>query len=407
MADPNRVPLPTLHLSHDADGRAHPGCRISVTIPAKDEADYIEATLAALQAQEDADGRPLDPRLYEVILLANNCSDRTAAVARAFGDRHPAFQLHVAEMVLPREIASVGVARKLMMDAAARRLPPDGIIAMTDADTLVDRHWIRATLQAFSQGARAVGGRIVVPGGDRTGYRKIHLQDVTYRSLQTLLESMVDPDLKDPWPRHFQHYGPSLAVSVEAYVACGGMPPVRCIEDAAFTWALERIDVHIVHDPAVRVYTSDRDSDRVEGVAFSHSLEEWTRMAQEGREPRVLGLQRCLDLYKWKVALRRAFHRRRIAGLPALLDLATYLALSPLQLQQLVGEASTEGALYQDIRQRVERMHTSSDTTFDRAIKDLRRFTRSARVTPSASRHPAGSVRRAVPLSDRSLPTAG
>ncbi|WP_157974479.1 glycosyltransferase [Lewinella sp. IMCC34183] len=399
------LPPPSLTLTLAAP--PHPRCRLCVTVPAKDEADYITDTLQALYKQEDFSGRPVDPSCYEVILLANNCSDATADVARDFAARHPYFQLHVCEVALPREIASVGMARKLMMDEAARRLPSNGIIAMTDADTRVDRQWVAATLRAFDLGARAVGGRIIVPRGDRTGYRKIHLQDVTYRTLQMLLESMIDPDLEDPWPRHFQHYGPSLAVDAAAYLACGGMPPVRCIEDAAFAWALERVDVRFVHDPAVRVYTSDRDSDRVEGVAFSHTLEEWTRMEEENRKPVVFGLQHCIWLFKWKVALRSAFQRRRGSGLPALAELRNYLQLPPGDLERRIRTAPTFGSLYQEIRQLLERTPGFSDTPFDEAIRDLRWFTRSVWGNLSSSTRPFGTALPATGAPGESLPASG
>ncbi|PPK88323.1 glycosyl transferase family 2 [Neolewinella xylanilytica] len=371
-----------------------PSCKFCVTIPAKNEAAFLRPTLEALANQLDFDGSRLDPSLYEVMVLANNCTDATAAVARRVADEYPAVPIHVIEVDLPDAQACVGVARKLMMDEAARRLPEGGIIAMTDADTVVDPHWIAATLRAFGRGARAVGGRILVPPNGRRDYRKIHLQDVTYRSLRALLECMIDPSIQDPWPRHFQHYGPSLAVSREAYVASGGMPPLRSIEDAAFAWALERIDVEPVHDPAVRVYTSDRVSNRIEGVTFSQSLEEWAKMVKENRRPVVFGLQHCIDLYKWKVALRRAFYERRIGSLPAIFTLAAFLELSPGELQRTIVQATTFGALYLDIRQRIERTHSFSDRTFEVAIQELRTFTRSGHQPVLSAIRPADTDRR-------------
>lgn len=376
-----------------------PSVRMCVTIPAKNEADYILPTLDALRRQIDDRGRPVDPGHYAVVVLANNCSDDTAGIARTYAAQHPTFQLHVVELTLPPDVACVGIARKLMMDAAARQLPASGIVAMTDADTLVDSRWVAATLRAFARGARAVGGRIVVPRGERRGYRRIHLQDVTYRSLQMLLESMIDPCPADPWPRHFQHYGPSLAVRADDYLACGGMPPVKCIEDAAFAWALERIDVQFVHDPAVRVATSDRRSDRVEGVAFSHALEEWTSMVAEARDPVVPGLGHCINQFKWKVALRRAFRERRISGLPALSSLAGFLGMPLDELQRRVVNAPTFGALYQEFRQMLERTHAYSDTPFPVAVRELRGFTRCARTS---AKRPGGSVLPAVPAGGQS-----
>ncbi len=368
-----------------------PACRLSVTVPAKDEAAYITATLEALYAQVDDTGQPLDRTIYEVILLANNCTDATAEVARAFGHDHPDFRLHVVERQLASEVAHVGTARRLMMEAAAARLPTEGIICTTDADTLVDRHWVCATLRAFDRGALAVGGRIIVPRGGRTGYRKIYLQDVTYRMLQARLESMIDPCPDDPWPRHFQQYGPSMAVRVDAYRKCGGMPALRAIEDVALGWALERVDIHFVHDPAVKVYTSDRSSDRVQGQAFSHALEEWTKMDAEGRKPVVFGLQHCIQLFKWKVALRRAFAVGSAAGTPALRSLAEYLEIPPDEMERRVIAAPNFGTLYQEFRQLLERTHGFSDAPFDQAIRDLRRFTRAARGG-DASRRPVGSA---------------
>ena len=388
---------PSYHFFHNSLPPADPRCRCCITIPAKNEADYLRPTLTALCEQLDLNGRALDPALYEIMVLANNCTDGTADLARTIGREYPGLRLHTVELTLPPARAYVGYIRKLMMDEAAQRLPPHGIIATTDADTVADRHWLATTFRAFDRGARAVGGRIIVPATHRRGYRKIHLQDVTYRSLQSLVETMIDPNPDDPWPRHFQHYGPSLAVEREAYLACGGMPALRCIEDATFAWALERIDVDIVHDPTVRVYTSDRSSDRISGVTFSQSLEEWTNMQQENRQPVVFGMQHSIDLFKWKVALRRAFYERRIGTLPALTSLSELLNLTPRELQHMVVTAPSFGALYVDIRQRIESTHSFSDRTFPEAIGELRRFTHSARERPASATHPAGSDRTDSP----------
>lgn len=378
-----------------------------MTIPAKDEAEFIGPTVAALQRQCGVDGQALAPDAYEVIILANNCTDDTADRVRQYALAHPSFHLHLVELEIPRSVARVGLVRKLMMDEAWRRLPPGGIIATTDADTIVDPTWVAATIRAFDRGARAVGGRIVVPPSERTGYRKIHLQDVTYRSLQALLESMIDPSESDPWPRHFQHYGPSMAVCREAYRKCGGMPPLPAIEDAAFAWALERIDVELVHDPAVRVNTSDRDSERINGVAFSGSLKEWSKMERENRQPVVFGLQNCIDLLKWKVALRRAFYERRIGALPALFTLAECLDCTPGDLQQRIVKAPSFGALYQDIRQQLEATHSFSDRTFEQAITELRRFTRSARGPLLFSTRRGGIDQSGVAITGQNRSVAG
>ncbi len=375
-----------------------------ITLPAKNEAAHITEALRALHLQVDPHGHRVDPNAYEVLLLANNCSDDTAEVARAYATAHPDFRLQVLEVTVPAEVASVGVARRLLGDLAVDRLPAHGIICTTDADSAVDRHWLYYTRCAFDRGASAVGGRIIVRQQERRRYRKTHLQDVTYRMLQVLLESLIDPCTKDPWPRHFQHYGPSIAVRKDAYLACGGMPAVSCIEDIHLMWALERIDVPVVHDSKIKVYTSDRESDRIEGIAFSRTLDEWGKMAEDGRQPAVWGLQHCIMLFKWKVALRRAYLERRIGNSPALFELADYLSMPYGELEHRIATAESAGGLYQDIRRILEHTQEFSDAPFEEVIRDLRRFTRSVHLRPRPffSRRPSGTARPAPPSGDES-----
>src|ERR1700677_2494926 len=97
-------------------------CELCIVVPARDESVRIEKCLSALVRQVDSDGKPIDPAKYEVLVLANNCHDETAAQARAFAGRYPDLVLHVVETNFPPERRYVGCARKLLMDEACRRL---------------------------------------------------------------------------------------------------------------------------------------------------------------------------------------------------------------------------------------------------------------------------------------------
>jgi len=67
------------------------GCEVCVIVPARDEAAALDNTLRALACQIDGDGRAFAHERYEIVLLANNCRDESAAVARI---RHsPAVQV--------------------------------------------------------------------------------------------------------------------------------------------------------------------------------------------------------------------------------------------------------------------------------------------------------------------------
>lgn len=259
-----------------------PGCVASIIVPARDEAEEIIATLTALAGQTDRSGRPLDLCSYEIILLANNCRDDTAALARRFAQQHPFLALHIVERNFSQSEAHVGIARRLLMEEAAQRFRtldrPSGVILSTDADTLPESTWLNATLAAIADGADAVGGRILTDQAGRAalpvGARQAHLRDVGYRSLVAEAESLLDPLPHDPWPRHYQHFGASLALTTDAYRKVGGLLALPALEDVALSLALALADARIRHSPDVRVFTSARTVARnVRG--FSTQFQEW------------------------------------------------------------------------------------------------------------------------------------
>lgn len=263
-----------------------------VIIPAKDEAQRLPATLAALANQLDLTGSPLDTRCYEVLVLANNCRDKTAAVVRRFARQHPQLALHVVEIELPPAAAHVGQARRLLMDEACRRLEQSGnrgaFIASTDGDTCVAPDWLAAIRAELGAGADAVGGRILtLPTDEATSsVRRLHLRDAAYRLLRARLETLLDPDPADPWPRHHQHFGANFALTTRAYRLVGGLPVVPYLEDEALFRNLRHHDLRVRHSPAVCVRTSDRQQGRV-AIGLSWQLREWSLLEQQKREPLV------------------------------------------------------------------------------------------------------------------------
>ena len=268
----------------------HRACRLCVTIPVYNEEADIAQTLAALQAQVDLHGQPLDPELYEVLILANNCTDGTGEIVRRFAARHPGLRLHLIEILLSPPNAHVGAARRLVMDEALRRLEGlgrrRGVIAATDGDTRVRPHWVAASLAEFARGVDAVGGRILASPEQvealEPGTRIYYRLDGAYRTLKAAYETILDPNPANPWPRHHHCFGASLAVTAETYRRAGGLPVVRCLEDMAFTDALERLGARVRQSPAVNVLTSLRVSGRVD-VGLSWTLSQWTRAAAQGK----------------------------------------------------------------------------------------------------------------------------
>lgn len=111
--------------------------RISVVIPAFNEAHYIADTLVSL-ARQDFDGE------YEVIVIDNNSSDDTAAVAVAYG----------ASVVFEAD-PGVCSARQRGVELARGE-----IVVSTDADTTFDSGWLSRidSVFALDSGCVAVAG---------------------------------------------------------------------------------------------------------------------------------------------------------------------------------------------------------------------------------------------------------
>jgi hypothetical protein len=223
------------------------GC-IIVAIPAKDEAERIADCLFALARQT---WRPED-----VLLLANNCSDKTPEIALAMAPALP-YRLHVESHDFPIQHANAGHARRLAMTRAERLVRPDGILITTDADAVPAPDWIERNNKAIAAGADLVCGRTVLsPSEAALIPAHLHADDALESGMLELLDRIaatLDPDPADPLPRHSEAAGATLAVTCAAFRRAGGIPAVPSGEDRAFVRALARLDARIRHDRAVVV----------------------------------------------------------------------------------------------------------------------------------------------------------
>lgn len=122
---------------------------ISVIIPAHNEERYLRKTLEALQAQNYG--------WFEVIVVANGCTDHTRDVARGRCQRL---------IVLSQK--SLGIARNL-----GARMARGELLLFLDADTILDPTALRAIAESFStsNAAGTIRGR---PDEQRLAYRVIY-----------------------------------------------------------------------------------------------------------------------------------------------------------------------------------------------------------------------------------------
>ncbi|MGB3769365.1 MAG: glycosyltransferase [Phormidesmis sp.] len=334
-------------------------CRVSVIIPVRNEADSLPAVIEALAYQVDSQGRAIDLELYEVLVLANNCTDSTVETVKRLCDRYSQLRLQVIEVSIAKEMAHVGKARQMVMDEAYRRFCLIGlegrIIASTDGDTEVAPNWISALIEEFDKGIDALGGRIITRRADTPGIcaniSLYYLRRLAHAYFAAQIECCLDPQPHDCWPRHFQYCGANMAVSAEMYGQVGGMPLVRHEEDVALYRRLQGADAKIRHSPAVRVLTSARQVGRATGglsellETLSHaSLERQQVFVElpEVTEARIV-VRRYLRQMRAVIKEEQFFNVKQYARTADLL--AAGLGLSAAKLRQAVESAPTFGAL--------------------------------------------------------------
>ena len=261
---------------------------ITVVVPARDEEARLPALVDALAAQRTAAGGPWPEGHVEVLVLLNNCSDGSAEALGAAARRHPALTVRTASVALPAPEAHVGRARQWLFDAAYARLAgrPGGLVLTTDADTRPAPDWVAATVAEAEAGADLVGGRVLLMPEERAALdpavRRLFLLDVGYRRALERLGALYAPDASDPYPRHHQHYGASLAVTARAYGRAGGMPLVTTSEDVALVRAVRAAGGRVRHSPRVRAYTSARSVGRAHG-GLADAFRGWAEHVREGR----------------------------------------------------------------------------------------------------------------------------
>ncbi len=293
-----------------------PDCRVSVIIPVRNEADSLPAVIEALAHQVDNRGRALNPSSYEVLVLANNCTDDTVETIERLRDRYPHLQLQAIEVSIPKEIAHVGKARQLVMDEAYRRFSLIGlenrIIASTDGDTEVASNWISSLIEEFDKGIDALGGRIITRRADApeisADISLYYLRRLAHAYFVAQIECCLDPQTHDCWPRHFQYCGANMAVSAEMYGKVGGMPLVRYEEDVALYRRLQRADAKIRHSLNVRVLTSARQTGRATG-GLSELLETLSHVSQS-RQPVLV---ESPEITEARIIVRRYLRQMRAA----------------------------------------------------------------------------------------------
>jgi hypothetical protein len=217
---------------------------VGIAVPAHNEETLLPDCLLALRRAASRLDVPV-----RVLVVADSCTDRTVAVARAFG-------VHVAGI----GARNVGAARATGMTALLRlmpRLDPAAVwLATTDADTVVPAGWLRRQLGYADQGWDVVLGTVTVADWSE------HPAHVP-AAFTARYESGGLP--------HPHVHGANLGIRASAYLAAGGFRSLRSAEDHALLAAATEAGRSVLQASDIAVQTSGRRQARAPD-GFSHLL---------------------------------------------------------------------------------------------------------------------------------------
>jgi glycosyltransferase involved in cell wall biosynthesis len=215
-----------------------------IVVPARNEEALLPACLAALRRAACAARIPV-----HIVVVADTCTDRTAAVARARGTR-----------VISVRARNVGAARAAgiteVLRLAAGRAPATVWLATTDADTVVPPGWLRRQFGYADRGCDVVLGTVTVADWDE------HPPNVP-AAFAALYDYGAGP--------HPHVHGANLGIRASAYLAAGGFRPLPTAEDHALLAAAAEAGCAVLQAADIAVETSSRRQARAPD-GFGHLL---------------------------------------------------------------------------------------------------------------------------------------
>ncbi|WP_051472048.1 glucosyl-3-phosphoglycerate synthase [Patulibacter minatonensis] len=251
--------------------------RAVVVVPARNEQERIGPSVDALVAQ----AREIGP-CFGVVVVDDASTDSTAREARAAAHRARSERVEVRVIAGPG--AGVGWARRTGLETAAawlrrtntsaglrdaKRAP--GLLVTTDADTRPAPGWLAALLRAADDGHAVIAGDVHIdpntPLDDELARRRTMGAEVRLRAVR-------ETDGPDAAHHHFS--AANLALTADAFDACGGMPTPRALEDEALLQTVRDADLEVHRTTEAVVYTSPRTTGRApRGLAADLALEVW------------------------------------------------------------------------------------------------------------------------------------
>lgn len=256
-----------------------------LAIPARNEEDRLPSLFASLAAQ---DWQRYHNRPLSVVMVLNNCTDGSRYAVKRAMEQYKTLAITLIEEHFEADKAHVGSARRLAMETALASVSDPALTAIltTDADSTPRGDWVSANVRHLSEGIDLVCGWVWL---DKEEYEQLSRHftsrtqsDQDYHQAVDRLASLLNPLPHDPWPRHSDRCGASLALKGNVYQAIGGLPALPCGEDYALVDRVRDAGYLIRHPMDVVVETSARLVGRAPG-GMAESLRDCLNDATEDR----------------------------------------------------------------------------------------------------------------------------
>lgn len=282
--------------------------RLCVCVPARDEADRLPVLLKAIAAQDL-------PGIIPVAIVVNNTTDNSLdMLGRCFADYLSRLSIDVTDVWFAPHEAHAGSARGLAMDRGAEMLGDDdsAILVSTDADVRPPANWLTAIATGIARGADLIGGRIAIDPKEPLPAPAAILREALDRYWEQVraIEDEIDPVAWDLPPRHGDHTGASLAITLRAYRECGGVPRIGSGEDRALVMAALARGAKLAHPHDVWVNVSPRR----DGRAAGGMADDMARLVDAGAESAPIMMP---DFVHWRARAEWRRTMRTRASSPA------------------------------------------------------------------------------------------
>ncbi|WP_175482665.1 glycosyltransferase [Actinokineospora iranica] len=201
---------------------------VSVVIPAHNEEASIATTIRSCRAQS----YPID----QIIVVADNCSDRTADIARELG------------VVV---IEGKGGSKASAQNMALPVITSDAVVAL-DADATLSTRAVEQMMDTLRRGYAGTCPS-ALPRDTDTFYSR-------YRTLYHAIANGWVRPLQDVFGRQLVLSGMANCHRMDVLREVGGFPDDNITEDFNLTWTLHRRGYRVEFTPEAFVYTQEPTS---------------------------------------------------------------------------------------------------------------------------------------------------